>query len=318
MTSRWIIAGAGAVGGTIGARLIDAGARVVLVARGAHADAIERAGLVLEGAHGRLVTHPTELWRPGEGQFQPGDRVIVAVKSNDTIGLIQQFEGWDRPEAVICAQNGVLNEPAFVETGATVLGAMVWMPALHLDPGLVESHATPDGFLAIGRWPQGSVHDPLLHHLVSDLARCGLAAEAVTDVRRWKLGKLMTNLGNAIDALVVQGQHKDLVRAVRHEGAQVLAAAGLDAMPMSELIRTASPLLAPTTALRPRPGGSTWQSLTRGSRGLEVAYLNGYIVDLAAKVGLQAPLNARLVEVAEAYERGEVTGRSIEPAALLG
>lgn len=38
--TRYIIIGAGAVGGTIGARLFEAGHDVVLVARGAHSHAI--------------------------------------------------------------------------------------------------------------------------------------------------------------------------------------------------------------------------------------------------------------------------------------
>ena len=37
---RYIIIGAGAVGGTIGARLFDSGCEVVLVARGRHLDAL--------------------------------------------------------------------------------------------------------------------------------------------------------------------------------------------------------------------------------------------------------------------------------------
>ena len=37
---RYIIIGAGAVGGTIGGRLFDSGHEVVLVARGAHLEAL--------------------------------------------------------------------------------------------------------------------------------------------------------------------------------------------------------------------------------------------------------------------------------------
>ncbi|SFK40290.1 Ketopantoate reductase PanE/ApbA [Streptosporangium canum] len=46
---RYIVVGAGAVGGTIGGRLSQGGHDVVLVARGAHYDALSRDGL-------RLVT----------------------------------------------------------------------------------------------------------------------------------------------------------------------------------------------------------------------------------------------------------------------
>ncbi|MGD9894365.1 MAG: 2-dehydropantoate 2-reductase N-terminal domain-containing protein, partial [Dehalococcoidia bacterium] len=42
---RYIIYGAGAIGGSIGARLFEAGNDVVLICRGAHLDAIRRDGL---------------------------------------------------------------------------------------------------------------------------------------------------------------------------------------------------------------------------------------------------------------------------------
>lgn len=46
-TVRYVIIGAGAVGGTIGVLLADAGHDVTLVARGAHLDALRERGLTL-------------------------------------------------------------------------------------------------------------------------------------------------------------------------------------------------------------------------------------------------------------------------------
>jgi 2-dehydropantoate 2-reductase len=45
---RYVVFGAGAIGGVVGARLHQAGAEVVLVTRGPHHDAIVRKGLILE------------------------------------------------------------------------------------------------------------------------------------------------------------------------------------------------------------------------------------------------------------------------------
>jgi 2-dehydropantoate 2-reductase len=42
---RFIVYGAGAVGGVVGALLAEAGEEVVLIARGSHAEAIRRSGL---------------------------------------------------------------------------------------------------------------------------------------------------------------------------------------------------------------------------------------------------------------------------------
>ena len=50
--SRYVVVGAGAIGGTIGGRLHQAGADVVLVARGAHGEAIQADGLLLRDPDG--------------------------------------------------------------------------------------------------------------------------------------------------------------------------------------------------------------------------------------------------------------------------
>src|SRR4029078_7271148 len=55
---RIVIAGAGAVGGYIGARLAKAGADVVLFARGPHLEAMQARGLRVTSAEGGLEVRP--------------------------------------------------------------------------------------------------------------------------------------------------------------------------------------------------------------------------------------------------------------------
>ena len=45
-------------------------------------------------------------------------------------------------------------------------------------------------------------------------------------------------------------------------------------------------------------GGSTWQSLTRGTGNVETDYLNGEIALIAHRTGQEAPVNARLALLA--------------------
>jgi 2-dehydropantoate 2-reductase len=49
---------------------------------------------------------------------------------------------------------------------------------------------------------------------------------------------------------------------------------------------------------RPRGGGSTWQSVVRGTGSIEVDYLNGEIVLQGRLLGVPTPVNALLVELA--------------------
>ena len=67
-------------------------------------------------------------------------------------------------------------------------------------------------------------------------------------------------------------------------------------------------------------GGSTWQSLTRGTGNIETDYLNGEIVKIAHEIGLEAPINARLAHLArQAAARGAQPGElsADDLAALL-
>jgi 2-dehydropantoate 2-reductase len=78
---RYIIIGAGAVGGTIGGCLALAGHEVVLTARGAHLDALRRHGLRLSTPSGTDTVAAPALGGPAELDLRPGDVLVVATKA---------------------------------------------------------------------------------------------------------------------------------------------------------------------------------------------------------------------------------------------
>jgi 2-dehydropantoate 2-reductase len=193
---------------------------------------------------------------------------------------------------------------------ASVYGVMVWTPAVHLEPGVVTSFAERDALLRIGCWPEGV--DERAHAIAATLSRAGLDAEAVPDVARWKYGKLLGNLANVLDAFLARGGRRELYRELVDEGIAALNAAGTSFMPPDVLNRDASRALPDVpVAGRERPGGSTWQSLARGQRSSEVAYLNGHIVELGAAHGIPTPLNRALVELSVEFESGQRAPRSL-------
>ena len=56
-------------------------------------------------------------------------------------------------------------------------------------------------------------------------------------------------------------------------------------------------------------GGSTWQSLSRGTGNVETDYLNGELVRIARANGLEAPINATVASlVRQAAVRGAHPG----------
>ena len=58
-------------------------------------------------------------------------------------------------------------------------------------------------------------------------------------------------------------------------------------------------------------GGSTWQSLTRGTGNVETDYLNGELVMIARQHGRSAPMNARLASLVR-----QAAGHGTPPGAM--
>ncbi len=89
--TRLVIVGAGAIGGAVAAMLVEAGVDVTVVARGAHADAIEHGGLVLAEPT-RVVTVPVPVVRRVADLVIDGSTMVaLAVKSQDTTPVLDEL-----------------------------------------------------------------------------------------------------------------------------------------------------------------------------------------------------------------------------------
>lgn len=309
---RYIVIGAGAVGGTIGARLHQGGHEVLLVARGAHYEALERDGL-------RLITSESDELLPipvadGPVPTRDDDVLIIATKSQDTIAAL---DPWPSHLPVVCAQNGVDNERMALRRFARVHGMCVWLPAQHLEPGVVVAPCHPySGILHVGRYPQGV--DDLTRQIVADLGKHGFEAHAQPDVMRWKYGKLLGNLANAVDALVGGAAGAQLIDRARAEARQVLDKAGIAYTTNQEETAIRGDKMA-VRAIEgvERGGGSSWQSLARGSGSIEADYLNGEIVLLGRLHDVPTPVNEVLRREANRFAREKRQPRSMPLETLL-
>ncbi|MEV1146312.1 2-dehydropantoate 2-reductase N-terminal domain-containing protein [Micromonospora sp. NPDC049799] len=297
---RYVIIGAGAVGGTIGVCLGESGHDVTLVARGAHLDAIRRRGLTLRRPDRDTTWRGSAVDGPGAEPLPTDTVLVLTVKSQDTDAALAAWA--DAPVAgggtaaqrlpLFTAQNGVANEAAALRLFADVHGVCVWLPATHLDPGVVVANGHPHpGMLHLGRYPSGV--DGVDRAVAADLTTAGFVAPVRDDVMRWKYGKLLANLGNGLQALLGRDVPDDLRDRVRAEGEAVLAAAGIPHTSRAEEAAERGDLVGH----RPvggadRAGGSTWQSLARGAGSAEADHLNGEVVLLGRLHGVPTPANA--------------------------
>ncbi|MDP9238712.1 MAG: ketopantoate reductase family protein [Chloroflexota bacterium] len=313
---RYIIYGAGAVGGVIGARLFEHEREVVLIARGAHFDAIREKGLVFETASGSetlpipVVRHPSEL------QFRADDVAIMTTKTQHSEGALDDLRaaaGADVP--VVCAENGVENERMALRRFRNVYAMLVFLPATHLVPGVVHAHAMPvSGVLDAGRYPTGV--DDVITTVTSDLDASGFSARPVSTPMRLKYAKLLSNLGNAIQA-TCDGDTRALHAQVRDEAIACYRAAGIDWASDEETAERRKSMSRPATVNgQMRGGGSSWQSLARRTGSVESDYLNGEIALLGRLHGVPTQANGALQLIAGRMAREGMAPGSMSVAEI--
>lgn len=314
---RFIIYGAGAIGATLGAGLQRAGREVVLIARGEHARALRERGLRLESHAGVEHIPVTVVEHPSELEFGAGDRVVLAMKTQDLSAALDELAALaplDLP--VACAQNGVEAERLALRRFERVYAIAVLVPAVFLEPGVVQAFATPlTGVLDLGRYPHAG--DDVSQQLSAAFRDAGFGSEVRADIQRLKYAKLLSNIGNAIEALCGPearraGSVADLVRA---EALTVLRAAGIDP-DEAGLRKRAEAVVARPLAGQARPGGSSWQSLSRQTGNIESDYLNGEIALLGRLHGVRTPVNRLLQRLANEFARKRLAPGSLALDAL--
>jgi 2-dehydropantoate 2-reductase len=295
---RVVVVGAGAIGGAVGARLFQQGVDVTLVARGRHAEAL-RSGLVLE-APGETVTLPIPVVNePAEVAWTDDTVVLLGVKGQDTDQALRQLIVAPPQTPVVCMQNGVENERRVIRHFPRTYAMCVMCPATHLTPGVIQVHSTPvTGLLDLGRFPSGL--DDTGQAIADVIATTAFQSVARTDIMRWKYRKLLMNLANAVEALCgPDGRVSPVAKEAQREGREAMAAAGIDVASAEEdHERRGDHIQLRDTSSGQWSGGSSWQSLARGTGSIEAEFLNGEIVLLGALHGVATPVNALLQRLA--------------------
>ncbi|HTP02289.1 MAG TPA: 2-dehydropantoate 2-reductase [Anaerolineales bacterium] len=316
--SRIAILGAGAIGSVIGACLSRAGEDVTLVARPAHAEAIRREGLHVEG---RLGAFTADVRAAERLDFQP-DHAFLTVKTQDVLSALRNNLGFLQDVPLVTFQNGVRSDDLVSNllTKSQVVSSVVNISATYLVPGAIT--IVYPGTLMIGYpFPESSVPLEPLQLMLQHAAPTTISR----DIRAAHWLKLLFNLNNAFPALTDTSLHRlyadrymrELAARVIREGLRAVDAANISLASLPEvsvgLFRLLGMLPVPLAGLliasraRRIEGqwpllGSTLQSLRRG-QPTEVDYLNGEVVRLGRETGRPTPLNARLVDLVHEAER---------------
>jgi 2-dehydropantoate 2-reductase len=297
---RFVVYGAGGIGGVLGARLFEHRHEVVLIARGEHGAAIRARGLVVESPEAAVTLHIDTVTTPDEIAWKDGDVVLLTMKSQDTTEALDALVDLVDPATpVVCVQNGVANERAALRRFANVYGVCVMCPTTYLEPGVVQANSAPTtGIMDIGRYPFGI--DQVATDVALAFSESTYVSEARPDIMRSKYQKLLMNLGNSLEATCgPSARGGELSDEAKAEGVAALTGAGIDfATDEEDAARRGDHLRLRPVGGQRRGGGSTWQSFARGARAVETDFLNGEIVLLGRLHGVPTPVNELLQRLA--------------------
>jgi 2-dehydropantoate 2-reductase len=304
---RIVIAGAGAIGGYIGARLAQAGADVVLHARGAHLQAMRERGVRVRTAEGDFEARPpvtADLSSVGIA-----DVIILGVKAHALTALAPQLRPLFGPETVVVStQNGIpwwyfqqhggpfdglsldRIDPGGVIASSIephrVVGSLIYFATDIVEPGVI--HHTKGNRITLGE-PSGETSERC-RAIAEVLIAAGFQCPITTRFRHEIWVKLLGNIAfNPISALTRGTMHDmthhpdvvSLVRAVMTETEAVAAKLDLE-LPISieQRIAGAAKVGAHKTSML--------QDLEAG-RPIELEAIVGAVLELGERLGVAMP-----------------------------
>lgn len=297
---KFLIAGAGAIGGYIGAKMAQAGEDVTLFARGPHLAAMQRSGLRIITAEGEFTVHPPVIGDLRDaGAF---DVIFLGVKAHGLTQLAPQIQPLiSENTTVVGTQNGIpwwyfpdmhleRVDPGGVIARCipekNVLASIVYFSTDILEPGVIRH--TEGNRISLGE-PNGSRSDRA-RTIAEALIKSGLRAPITARIRHEIWVKILGNVAfNPISVLtratlaqmVRDPEVCALVRNIMTEAEAVAAKLGME-LPVSIDQRIAgaekvgehkTSMLQDLEALRP----------------MELEAVVGAVVELGDRLGVPMP-----------------------------
>ena len=306
--------GAGAVGSYFGGILARAGARVTLVGRPKHVEAIRKDGLLLD-----TVTFKEHVAM--NASIDPADVcdaqfVLFCVKTLDTETVARAIAPHLSKDAIVISlQNGVDNIARIhASSGIHALPAVVYVAAALPGPGHVKHFGR--GEWIIGEYAgttasaTGAQSGP--YRVAEMCTAAGVPCRVSQNIEADQWTKMVMNCaGNAVTAIAQTSfahvarnlDTREVLRTVINECVAVARAAGV-ALPdidwTEKGLKNAETLGEATS--------STAQDIARGKL-TEIDSLNGYIVRRGKELGVPTPVNLTLFALIKLIEEGSARRR---------
>jgi 2-dehydropantoate 2-reductase len=280
---------------------------VIVVARGAHGEAIRRDGLRVESPLGTFTTRLAVAEDPAAAGR--ADAVLVAVKAWQVAELAPRLAPLLAGGGVaVPLQNGVeaAGRLAAALGEERVAGGLVAVLAWIEGPGAVKHVGGPPRLRIGERGPRGGAPTPRLEALASALRAAGAEVEVVADVERasWEKFLLIEPWGAVAAAARAP---IGVVRSVPETRALHLAAMEeLAALARARGVAVAPDAVARTLAFLdgvPPEGTASMQRDLGAGRPSELEDQTGAVVRLAREAGAAVPVHEALYAILAPQER---------------
>lgn len=295
-----LVFGAGALGSLFGG-LLATKHHVTLVGRKRHVEAIRRHGLQITG-RSEVISRPEAVEDVGEASFP--QLVLLATKTHDTASALEALRPFWRTATFVSFQSGLEKEELLALRAKKVLAGVTYQRATLLAPGRVFQAA--DGETLLG--PYQAISGQEASSVASAFREAGIPADAVEDMKSelW-LATLVSACINPLTALLRIPSGKlctlhslrEAMRGILEEGLRVAAARGVKLDAEDALKRVCG--VAEAAGERK---SEMLYDLERGRR-TEVDALNGALVEMGRRRGIDCPINRLVTLLVKAAARRE-------------
>ncbi|MFQ6136434.1 MAG: ketopantoate reductase family protein [Candidatus Hydrothermarchaeales archaeon] len=306
-----LIMGAGALGSVFGG-FLSKNNEVTLIGREPHISKVNEDGLRISGIWGEHIFKDLKAFDRVEKEIGTQDLILITTKSYDTEEAVEEITPLLKGDtSVMSMQNGIGNEEAIAKIVGEdrTLGGMAIFGALLIEPGHVKVTVYASECLV------GPIKGDIAEatKIAENFSAAGIPTLPSENIMREKWMKAFYNIAlNPLSAILKVpygelGQHREtreIMKGLLEEAFQVAKAEEIDPnLTPDEYFRYLLKKQLPPTA---QHRSSMLQDIEKGKK-TEIDYLNGAIVELGRKHGIETPRNEIVVDLVKVLEKSNAS-----------
>jgi 2-dehydropantoate 2-reductase len=313
ITMKILVFGTGALGGFVGG-ILSQKYDVTIYGREGKMLPIQNSGLRITGVTD-IVVHPKTVYKLEDLKDLIFDLIILTVKSYDTESAMEAIkEIIGEKSAVLSLQNGLDNEEIISKIigKQRTIGGVTSHGLTFVEPGHVR-HAG-EGETKIGE--MDGQQSERIKEIAQVLSSSGIETEISSNIKKEIWIKGIVNAGiNPLTALTrLQNGYllkiPSLEKLLEKTCLEFIEAAKLEGIDLSDCDTIEKTKMVASLTAENR--SSMLQDIERG-RKTEIDSINGKIVMIGQKHGIETPINSTLVSLIKGIEEGRFPSENILP-----